>query len=67
MTPEEAIAEQVKAFFTAAYGPDFVFRAPETYPPIEQWMSAVACGNIEWAGTVMGWIVESINRSGVSL
>lgn len=51
-----AFAEQATSYFTAAYGKDYVYRPPESFSPIEQWMYAIASGNAEDGAKVMASI-----------
>jgi hypothetical protein len=55
VTTEEIIA-QINRYFQAAYGPSYVYRAPETFNKFEQWMQAVAADNKERAEELMSEI-----------
>lgn len=42
------VQEHVGRYFRAVYGPDYVYRAPETFPSkFEQWMLAITRGTDE--------------------
>lgn len=41
----DMVRDQARRYMAARYGPDWVYRAPETFPNvIEQWMLAIAFG-----------------------
>lgn len=57
--PDDAdrIAAHIHRYFVAVHGPDYVYRAPETFGNmLERWMLAVAAGEVDFAGELMGQI-----------
>lgn len=48
--PEEWIKDHIHRYFTALYGPDYYYQAPETFQhPLERWMFGVAANHGEFA------------------
>lgn len=56
----EDITAQINTYFTARYGQQYVYRAPETFTGFEQWLNAVAAGNKERAEELMEEIRKAI-------
>jgi len=49
-----SISRQANRYFTAVYGPDWVYKAPEQFPNlVEQWIWALAAGDLDLSETVM--------------
>lgn len=59
-----AIQAQVHQYFTALYGENYVYRAPETFDnALERWMLMVASGNLDAASRQMTEIEALIARN----
>lgn len=53
-SPPAAVAAQANRYFTAVYGPDWVYKAPEQFPNlVEQWIWALAASDLNLAEYVM--------------
>lgn len=58
------VQSQVHQYFTALYGENYVYRAPETFDnALERWMLMVASGNLDAASRQMTEIEALIVRN----
>lgn len=58
------VQSQVHQYFTALYGENYVYRAPETFDnALERWMLMVASGNLDAASRQMTEIEALIARN----
>jgi hypothetical protein len=58
------VQAQVHAYFTALYGENYVYRAPETFDnALERWMLLVASGDLDAAASQMAEIELLIRRN----
>jgi hypothetical protein len=59
-----SVQAQIHAYFTARYGENYVYRAPETFDnALERWMLMVAAGDLDAASRQMTEIEALIARS----
>lgn len=57
------VQAQVHQYFTALYGENYVYRAPETFDnTLERWMLLVASGDLDAASSQMAEIEQLIRR-----
>ena len=52
------IRDHATRYLRAVYGPDYIYRAPETFGPLERWIWAVGAGQPEMAHAC----IEAIER-----
>lgn len=58
------VQSQVHQYFTALYGENYVYRAPETFDnALERWMLLVASGDLDAASSQMAEIEQLIRRN----
>jgi len=61
VSEQTAIKDQWHQYMAAVYGQDYVYRAPESFLPLEQWMLTVLSGhNDEYAQKLMDKIVAQL-------
>lgn len=57
------VSHQIDQYFTALYGVNYVYRAPETFTnALERWMIYVASGHLDAAASQMSEIDLMIRR-----
>lgn len=48
-----AIRDQASRYLAATHGDDWIYRPPEDFPALEQWIRALAGGDLDHANLVM--------------